>query len=61
MILVAGATDEGAPVSEEQLVARARVLRDAGRSARDAARVLTEEFGVTRNVAYRIAEAARSE
>ena len=61
VILVAGDADQAAPPSEEELAARARVLRDEGRSARDAARVLTEEFGVTRNVAYRIAEAARGE
>jgi 16S rRNA (cytidine1402-2'-O)-methyltransferase len=61
VILVAGAAEEAAPVPEERLLARARALRDEGRSARDAARVLTEEFGVTRNAAYRIAEAARSE
>jgi 16S rRNA (cytidine1402-2'-O)-methyltransferase len=61
VILVAGDASEAAPPSEERLAERARVLRDDGYSARDAARVLTEEFGVTRNVAYRIAEAARSE
>ncbi len=58
VILVAGAAEDAAPVSEEHLVARARVLRDEGYSARDAARVLTEEFGVTRNVGYRIAQAS---
>jgi 16S rRNA (cytidine1402-2'-O)-methyltransferase len=60
VILVAGGT-EGAPPSEEALVARARGLRDGGLSSRDVARALTEEFGVSRNVAYRVAETSRGE
>jgi 16S rRNA (cytidine1402-2'-O)-methyltransferase len=60
VILVAGGT-EAAPPSEEALVARARGLRDEGLSSRDVARALTEEFGVSRNVAYRVAEASRGE
>lgn len=35
--------------------ARARMLRDAGASARDVARALVEEHGLPRNAAYRLA------
>ena len=46
---VAASPDEGAAR------ARARVLRDAGASARDVARALVEEHGLARNAAYRLA------
>jgi 16S rRNA (cytidine1402-2'-O)-methyltransferase len=60
VLLVAGGTEQTSP-SEEAMVARARGLRDEGLSSRDVARTLTEEFGVSRNVAYRVAEASRGE
>ena len=44
--------------SEESMLARARVLRSEGYSARDVARALAEEFGAARNVAYRLAQDA---
>jgi 16S rRNA (cytidine1402-2'-O)-methyltransferase len=42
-------------VPESELRARATVLREQGLPARDVARVLTEELGASRNLAYRIA------
>jgi 16S rRNA (cytidine1402-2'-O)-methyltransferase len=54
VILLEGA----APVapSEDSMRERARALRADGLSARDVARTLAEEFGATRNVAYRVAQ-----
>jgi 16S rRNA (cytidine1402-2'-O)-methyltransferase len=57
VIVVAGAP-EAPPPDEETLGARARGLRGQGLSSRDVARTLTEEFGVARNVAYRVAQDA---
>jgi 16S rRNA (cytidine1402-2'-O)-methyltransferase len=50
---------EGAPpppaADQDELVRRAAELRATGMSARDVARVLSEEMGAPRNLAYRIA------
>jgi 16S rRNA (cytidine1402-2'-O)-methyltransferase len=56
VILVGGGTAE-AP-SEARLRERALALAAGGHSARDVSRVLTTEFGVPRNLAYRVAQEA---
>jgi len=53
VILLGGA--ESASASESELRGRARELRGAGLSVRDAAAALVSELGVRRNEAYRIA------
>ena len=53
VVLVAGAPD--AVVDEAAVRARAASLRADGMSARDVARVLSVEYGASRNVAYRAA------
>jgi 16S rRNA (cytidine1402-2'-O)-methyltransferase len=53
VIVVAGA--ESAPVDEDALRSRAEELLGTGASARDVARVLVEQLGAPRNLAYRLA------
>ena len=52
---------EPAAVDESSLRERARALRESGRSARDAARILVEHHGAPRNLAYRLAHEAEPE
>ena len=57
VLLIGGG--EGAPVPDERtLQDRAAALRASGATARDVARALAAEFGIGRNEAYRIAQAA---
>jgi 16S rRNA (cytidine1402-2'-O)-methyltransferase len=53
VIVIAG--ESPVEVSEDELRARALVLRAEGRSARDVAAALTAELGAPRNLAYRLA------
>lgn len=53
VILVAGGTPRQPDTAE--LAARARALRATGLSARDVADLLSEEWGIPRNRAYRVA------
>jgi 16S rRNA (cytidine1402-2'-O)-methyltransferase len=46
------------PLAEDELRSRARVMRDAGLSARDVAAALVREGGASRNLAYRLAHEA---
>lgn len=56
VIVIAGAPERA--VDEAGLDARARELRTQGASARDTTTMLVREFGVARNVAYRVAREA---
>lgn len=56
IVIGAGAAIDEAP-REEVLAERARELRDGGLSARDVAGRLAGEYGIPRNVAYRLASA----
>jgi 16S rRNA (cytidine1402-2'-O)-methyltransferase len=53
VLVIAGA--EAPETDEATLRARAAELRERGLSARDVARVLTEESHAPRNIAYRLA------
>jgi 16S rRNA (cytidine1402-2'-O)-methyltransferase len=55
VLVIARAEPMAVPTNEPLLRERARALRATGVSARDVARALSEEHGVARNVAYRIA------
>jgi 16S rRNA (cytidine1402-2'-O)-methyltransferase len=62
VVLVVGgrARDEAAP-DPEAVRARVRALHEAGSTSRDVARALTEEFGLPRNEAYRLAADGRDQ
>lgn len=53
VLVIAGGTPH--QLDESDLRVRARSLRDSGLSARDVARVLTDEANAPRNLAYRLA------
>ena len=55
IVMVIAGADVPVGASEEELRERAAVLRAAGHSAREVAAALTNEFGATRNLAYRLA------
>ena len=55
VVMVIAGADAPACTSEEELRARADVLRADGRSAREIALALTAELGAPRNLAYRLA------
>ena len=55
VVMVIAGADAPACASEEELRARADVLRADGRSAREIALALTAELGAPRNLAYRLA------
>ena len=55
VVMVIAGADVPACASEEELRARADVLRADGRSAREIAAALTAELGAPRNLAYRLA------
>ncbi|HJU87837.1 MAG TPA: 16S rRNA (cytidine(1402)-2'-O)-methyltransferase [Gemmatimonadaceae bacterium] len=59
VLVISGA--EPTAVDESSLRERARSLRGSGHSARDTARVLVEELGAPRNLAYRLAHEAEPE
>lgn len=54
VIVIAGAPE--ASMDEDEARAQARALRAGGLSTRDVARALVAEHGITRNVAYRLAQ-----
>lgn len=60
IVLVIGAAVEKA-VSDELVRERVRALRAAGMSARDASTAVAEELGVSKNVAYRMAQGFQDE
>ena len=53
VIVIGGA--ESQPVDEGVVRARVRALRSEGHSARDTAAIVAKEFGVSKNMAYRMA------
>ncbi len=56
VIVMAGGADEAPVVDERAVQERARALRAAGSSTRDIVASLAREFGVARNLAYRITQ-----
>ncbi len=55
VLVIAGASAPAAATTEHAARERARAMLAAGTQARDVARALGAEFGVARNVAYRLA------
>jgi 16S rRNA (cytidine1402-2'-O)-methyltransferase len=58
VIIVAGGGESETELDEDALRARAGELLVAGKSARDVARTLAAEHGLSRNDAYRLAQEA---
>jgi hypothetical protein len=59
VVLIAGGT--ASPPEEAVVRKRARILRNQGAPAREIMQALTAEFGVARNVAYRLAHEEEEE
>lgn len=59
VIVLGGAPEPEAP-DDAAMLDRARALRTGGASVRDAASALIAEFGIARNVAYRLAQEERN-
>jgi 16S rRNA (cytidine1402-2'-O)-methyltransferase len=58
VVVVAGAVEARAELDEDAVRARAAELLSSGASARDAARILAAEHGLSRNDAYRLTQEA---
>jgi predicted aminopeptidase len=61
VLVLAGRPAAAAPADPEAVRARARTLREEGASSRDVARALSDEFGLSRNDAYRAASDGRGD
>ena len=55
VLVIAGAAPPAPEAMEQEARARAAAMRREGVAARDVARAIAEEFGVARNLAYRLA------
>jgi 16S rRNA (cytidine1402-2'-O)-methyltransferase len=60
VLVIAGAAPPEPAAMEQEARARAAAMRREGVAARDVARAIAEEFGVARNLAYRLAHEEES-